>query len=148
MLFDRLAKCKGRQLILLDACHSGELATENVIRALLPEGQGPTVLAACDQREQSFEDPKVGNGLFTTAVVEALGRPTAGTPSTDDVLDPKELFGYVKVRMPGLLKDDGQVGRPSESPGLPGEPGPVPDRRAEGEGMRPAARGGRRAARP
>ena len=109
-IFDRLAKCKGRQLILLDACHSGEQATENVIRATLPEGYGPTVLAACDQREQSFEHPKVGNGLFTSAVMEALG-PNFKDAATGNVLDPKGLFAYVKVRMPALLKD---TGKPSD----------------------------------
>jgi WD40 repeat protein len=106
-IFEKLAKCKGRQLILLDACHSGELATENVIRALLPEGHGPTVLAACDQREQSFEHPKVGNGLFTSAVLKALG-PDYKDEFGGNRLDPRGLFTYVKTQLPLLLKETGK----------------------------------------
>ena len=109
-IFEKLSQCKGRQLILLDACHSGELATENVIRALLPEGYGPTVLAACDQREQSYEDPKLGNGLFTATVMKALG-PTFKDSTGGQRLDPRELFGYVKRELPLLLK---ATGRPED----------------------------------
>lgn len=107
MIFDRLAKCKGRQLVLLDACHSGEIATGNVIRALIPDGQGPTVLAACGQTEQSFEHPKVGNGLFTAAVVEALTT-KFDKAAPQGVLDPKSLFAYVRGRVPQLLTETGK----------------------------------------
>jgi WD40 repeat protein len=104
-LFGQLAKCKARKLVLLDACHSGQAASENLIRHLVPEGQGPTVIAACDQKEQSFEDKALGHGLFTAAVLQALG-PNIGEADTskDGMLDAQELFDYLRGKMPALLK--------------------------------------------
>jgi WD40 repeat protein len=116
MLFDRLAKCSARKLVLIDACHSGQAASENIIRHLVPEGQGPCVIAACDQKEQSYEHPKIGHGLFTAAVLEALGEKFDVADATrdkkpDGSLDPQELFAYVRDRLPSLLKETGKPER-------------------------------------
>ena len=112
-ILDKLAACKGRKLILVDACHSGQGTTESVIRHLVPEGQGPIVIAACDQKEVSFEDPKLGHGLFTKAVLDALGdkfdaADGAHDKKKDGVLDPQELFDYVRRQLPELLKQAGK----------------------------------------
>jgi WD40 repeat protein len=112
MIFERLARCPGRKLLLIDACHSGQAASENMIRHLVPEGHGPSVIAACDQKELSFEHPKIGHGLFTAAILEALGDKLATADrSGDGTLDPQELFDYVRGRMPSLLKESGKPER-------------------------------------
>jgi hypothetical protein len=111
-LFDKLAAIPGRKLVLVDACHSGQAAAANVVRALVPTGQGPTVIAACDQTERSYEDPTVGNGLFTFAVLEALGRKFEDADANHDTaLGPDEIYDYVRDRVPQLLK---QVGKPAD----------------------------------
>lgn len=106
---EELARCRGRKVILMDACHSGEAASASIVRQLIPNGYGPVVLAACDQNEQSFEDPKRGNGLFTSAILEAMG-PRLGDAdaSGDGQIDPRELFTYVRTRMPNLLQAAGK----------------------------------------
>ena len=60
-----------RKLVLLDVCHAGMAA--NPVRGLTPGGKGPTILASCEGTEVSIEDPGLGHGLFTAALLEALG---------------------------------------------------------------------------
>ncbi|MBA4189384.1 MAG: hypothetical protein C0467_15415, partial [Planctomycetaceae bacterium] len=72
-LFEALSGINCRKLVLLDTCHAGGVIEANVLRRFVPNGQGPTVIAACDQSELSFEDNKLGHGVFTYAVLEAMG---------------------------------------------------------------------------
>jgi WD40 repeat protein len=111
-IMGRLAKCKGRKLVFIESSHSGGAASEGSIRDHFPDGLQPTVIASCDQKELSFEDPKLGNGLFTTAIIEALtNRLSDADKSKDGILDPQELFNYVRGRMPTLLKNMGKPER-------------------------------------
>jgi len=112
-IYEKLAMIPCRKLVFLDACHSGQAAV-NPVRSLTPGGKGPTILAACDQNEFAFENPKFGNGLFTYAMLEALGVNFSQADGKiddkpDGQLDPAELFEYVRGRMPELLKDIGRL---------------------------------------
>lgn len=114
-LYEKLAQIRCRKIVLLDACHSGE-ATTNPVRELTPGGQGPIIMAACDQKEEAFENAKLGHGLFTYALLEALGeRFEQADVSRDGQLDARELFGYVRKRMPSLLEEIGR-GRHEQNP--------------------------------
>jgi len=109
VLIDKLSRIPCRKLVLLDACHSGEAASTNLVRHMAPNGKGLTIIAACDQQEQAFEHEKFKNGLFTYAVMEALGDKFAKADGNDDGrLDPAELYRYVRGRMPELLKEAGK----------------------------------------
>jgi WD40 repeat protein len=102
-LYAKLAAIPCRKLVLFDACHSGMAA--DPARLLTPGGQGPTVIAACDRSQQSWEDPDLRHGLFTFAVLEALGRGfTTADANGDGQLDANELFLYTRKRMPQLLQ--------------------------------------------
>ena len=87
-----------------------------MVRQLVPKNRGPLIIAACDQSEYAYENPKGDNGLFTAAVLEALGEAFdradgSGTNGkADGRLDPRELFYYVRHRLPGLLADAGKPG--------------------------------------
>jgi uncharacterized caspase-like protein len=97
--------------VLLDACHSGQAADANVLRRFIPDGQGPFVIAACDRSELSYEHPKLGHGLFTYAVLEALGDGfRRADANSDGTVAADELFEYVSGRVPGLLKEIGKPG--------------------------------------
>src|SRR5262249_27531935 len=90
--------------VVLDACHSGQAATENPVRWLVPSGQGPIIIAACDRNQEALENDK--HGLFTAALLEALGEKFAEADTDGNkTLDAAELFHYTRRRMPGLLKD-------------------------------------------
>ena len=104
-LYEALALIPCRKIVFLDACHSGE-AVANPIRSLTPGGKGPIILAACDRSEYSFENEKFGHGLFTYAVLEALGTAfDRADRNHDGVLDAAELFAYAQGRLPELLKE-------------------------------------------
>jgi WD40 repeat protein len=123
-IFKRLADCPARKVVLIDACHSGNATSEGVIRRLVPAGQGPVVIAACDQAERSYEDPDVKHGLFTKAVLEALGDQLAIADGNDDKkLDPQELYDYVTGRLPRLLKASGKSSESQHPQIFPLEPG-------------------------
>jgi WD40 repeat protein len=109
VLFEKLAAIPCRKVVLLDACRSGEIAF-NPVRSLTPGGQGPIILSACDRTQAAFEhkDPKVGHGLFTYALLQALGEQFAKADlDGDDFLDANELYLYTRRRMPELLKENG-----------------------------------------
>jgi WD40 repeat protein len=108
-LFEALAKVNCRKVVLLDACHSGRAAEASVLRRFIPDGQGPFVIAACDQGEESYEDPKLGHGLFTYAVLEALGPGYRRADlNADGILAADELYDYVSARVPMLMKEIGK----------------------------------------
>jgi hypothetical protein len=63
------------------------------------------VIAACDESEKSFEDDRLRHGMFTYAVLEALGpKFRAANRGLDGKLTAEELFGYVSERVPELMK--------------------------------------------
>lgn len=72
-LFDLLVQINCRKLVFLDVCHAGGAVETDIIRQMLPEGQGPFVFAACGWGEQAREDPADQHGLFTRALLEATG---------------------------------------------------------------------------
>lgn len=105
-LFAALARINCKKVVLLDACHSGRLATTNVMRRCVPNGQGPLIIAACDEGEESYEHPKYGHGLFTFAVLSALDKDKDYRKAdfdSDGVLSAEEFFGYISGKVPDLL---------------------------------------------
>jgi WD40 repeat protein len=106
-LYDKLAEIAGRKIVLLDACHSGFAATaaDNPVRALAPTGQGPIIIAACDRNQLSLESKERKHGLFTAALLEALGEKFGDAAADKKTLDAGEMFRYTRRRMPSLLKE-------------------------------------------
>src|SRR5262249_8897824 len=114
-LFAALAKINCRKLVLIDACHSGRATAPNLLRRCVPNGQGPIIIAACDQNEQSYEDPRFGHGLFTYAMLSALDKNKdfrKADYNSDGALSPQELYEYVAAKVPALMK---QIGKKDET---------------------------------
>lgn len=126
-LFDALAGVNCRKVVFLDACHAGRAADANVLRRFVPDGQGPVVIAACGPGEDSFEDAKFGHGLFTVAILDALGTDFRRADyNSDGQVSPAELFDYVSGRLPTLLRQTGRkpdaqvpICFPRQPPGFP-----------------------------
>jgi WD40 repeat protein len=102
----RLAE-RGRVLVLLDACYSGGAARDGGARtaasAQLTQALAAanvTVLTSSSDSETSREDAAWGNGAFTKAVLEALGRDA--DENRDGLLSATELAGYVERRVRAL----------------------------------------------
>jgi hypothetical protein len=81
----------------LDFCHSGGILTrsaagrddrEIISRTLsVVHGKGKVILAACTESQSAYEDPKIGHGLFTDALLRGLrGEAQAGGEVTANSL--------------------------------------------------------------
>jgi uncharacterized caspase-like protein/WD40 repeat protein len=110
-MFAALAKINCRKLVLIDACHSGRATAPNVLRRCVPNGQGPVIIAACDQSELSYEDPAIGHGLFTDAILDALDKNRSfrkADYNSDGALSADELYEYVAAQVPLLMRKIGK----------------------------------------
>jgi WD40 repeat protein len=101
-LYEALAAIPCRKVVFLDICRSGGFVRP--VRDLTPGGRGPTILAACDSGESSYEDPmKLRHGLFAYAILEAIGEKFARADEDHDGhLDAQEVFDYTAQRVPEL----------------------------------------------
>jgi WD40 repeat protein len=80
LLGDALNKVKGRVLVLLDACHSGNISTQVIVpndelaQKLRSEGKsGIMVFSASKGRQSALEDVDGGYGVFAHAITQSLG---------------------------------------------------------------------------
>jgi uncharacterized caspase-like protein len=125
-LFESLARMRCRVLLLVDACHSGDLAA-NPVRNLNRNAPRVFILAGCKVDQSTFEPKKGKNALFTQCLVEALGeRFKTADGNGDGSLDLSELQSYVAKRLSELLKryrleagDQVPVALPARFPRLP-----------------------------
>jgi hypothetical protein len=102
-LADALSRLPCNKLIVLDACHSGAVAS-NPIRALTPEGVRFLIVSSCRTDQKSFEpgkgDTSLGkNGLFTRCFLEAIEK------SPSRVITGQDLSGAIRNRLDTLLHD-------------------------------------------
>jgi WD40 repeat protein len=84
-LFDSIASIPGKKVLFLDACYaaaaltSGTRALETtpdmnkIVNDFSTAGSGVVVYAASMGTEFSKEDPKLGHGAFSEALIEAIG---------------------------------------------------------------------------
>ncbi|MDQ8181715.1 caspase family protein [Pelagicoccus sp. SDUM812005] len=103
----RTVRCK-RSVILMDACHSGGVATAGSrkmsvgyskdLYSSLAEGAGSTVIAAAAPNQLSWEDKSLGHGIFTHHLLEAL-RGEADADG-DGRITMTEVFDYLKRKVP------------------------------------------------
>jgi uncharacterized caspase-like protein len=105
---------RGKVLVLLDACHSGNLTggakgttppdIEAVRGELAAAGNGVVVLTSSSGRELSRESPDWQHGAFTMAALEAL----QGKADTDGDtwLSVSEIEGYVVRRVRELTGNE------------------------------------------
>ena len=106
VLYEKLAQIAGHKLVILDACHSGEAAT-NPVRSLVPGNQGPFIMAACDRNQSAYEDQKnLKHGLFTYALLQVVEGKYPPDNKIEE-LDAYELYQYTRQQMPELLEGVG-----------------------------------------
>ncbi len=90
-----------RQIIWLDACHSGGMSlrglnpAEQLVELLQQQAakrQGLYALLSCDRSQQSWEFPELGHGVFTHFLIEGLRQ---GVVSESGWIDADGLYRYV-----------------------------------------------------
>ncbi len=107
--------------VLLDACQSGGMI-QHLPATPLPRGQGPSVLASCAKDQYCVELEQLGHGLFTQALLEALGAGLEKADRNNDgLLDLAELFAYAQERSIELNKQYKVTASQTPLKFLPGE---------------------------
>lgn len=101
-----------KQLIVLDACQSaGALETfavrgaaEEKAMLQLARSAGVVVLAATGQDQVASEFSKLGHGVFTYALLQALSGAADGGSPPDGKVTATEIVAYINDRVPELTK--------------------------------------------
>jgi WD40 repeat protein len=96
-----------KQVILIDACHSGSSvgvlamrgATEEKALAQLSRSSGVHVMASSETDQQSAEVKSLGHGVFTYVLLEALNGKADGAPA-DSKITVYELKSYIDDQVP------------------------------------------------
>ncbi len=112
----------GQLLIVIDACNSGQaLETEEKRRgpmnskglAQLAYEKGMYILTAAQSFQFANEEPRLGHGFLTYALIEeGLKSSVADKEPADGVLIVREWFDYATERVPRIYKE--QIGKKSE----------------------------------
>jgi uncharacterized caspase-like protein len=100
VLQEAVEAAKGRRLLFVDTCHSGNAYNQRLGNAAYHANIIAYTSARFDQ--EALEDPRLGHGLFTYAVVEGL-EGKAGVPSKGQ-LTTKDLAEYVVGRVGALAR--------------------------------------------
>jgi len=111
-LLQQLQLCGGKQLVLLDACHSGSIVSlwggakgdavetqanptrelAEVLQQHAAQSRGFCALLSCDEGQRSWEFPDLKHGVFTYYLMQGLlGEAT----DTKGVIEAKGLYRYV-----------------------------------------------------
>ncbi len=100
VLQEAVEAAKGRRLLFVDTCHSGNAYNQRLGNAAYHANIIAYSSARFDQ--EALEDPALGHGLFTYAVVEGLeGK---GAMATKGQLSTKDLAEYVVGRVGALAR--------------------------------------------
>ena len=100
ILQEAVETAKGRRILFIDTCHSGNAYNERLGNAAYHANIIAYTAARFDQL--SLEDPALGHGLFTYAVVEGLeGK---GELAAKRQISTRGLADYVIKRVDDLAK--------------------------------------------
>jgi hypothetical protein len=98
ILQEAVEAAKGRRILFIDTCHSGNAYNQRLGNAAYHANIIAYTAARFDQ--EAIEDPKLGHGLFTYAVVEAL----TGAGAAKRQISTRELAQYVVKRVDQLAR--------------------------------------------
>lgn len=105
------------KVLLVDACHSGKIVGGSTDEAVNSElGQLPSGflnLSATGARESSYEDPRLGYGVFSYFVKKGL-EGNADTAPCDGVITAEELVDYVRREVSSYVKQYGKSQTPTD----------------------------------
>jgi len=101
-----------KQVIILDACQAGGAvetfalrgAAEQKAIAQLARSTGTVVLASSGSEQFASELPKLGHGLFTYALLQAIAGHADGGKPPDGKITIKEIEAYINDRVPELTQ--------------------------------------------
>ena len=101
-----------KQVVILDACQAGGAvetfalrgAAEQKAIAQLARSTGTVILASSGSEQFASELPKLGHGLFTYALLQAIAGHADGGEPPDGKITIKEIEAYISDRVPELTQ--------------------------------------------
>jgi hypothetical protein len=123
-ILEPLATVNCKKLYLIDACHSGGISSgakgdqslATALRQWDNARSGDRFIVSSAENEFSYELKSKGHGAFTQAILEAFrnewfmipGNPNAihADKNDDKVLTLSELYAFLSVRVPVLIKEE------------------------------------------
>lgn len=84
------------KVVILDSCHSGLVASSNVMQNYSVLHNGTTILAACDEKQYASEEN--GQGVFTSLLIEAL---YGGAMNLLGEVSPGSIYSYIDSSLGG-----------------------------------------------
>ncbi len=126
---DVLDQIKCKKLIFIDACKSGKAKgvdnpvekslVDNILK-ILDESPGTTTLSSSSRDQFSYEHNELKNGIFTSAIKEALtDRSQKVDSNKDSIITLEELFQFLEDRVPQLLYDLYKDPQKKQTPTIP-----------------------------
>ncbi len=106
-VLDELDQIKGKVLVFIDACHSGNAigskdftdeAASKFMNDLIEKTSGMEIIASCSDHEFSWEDDQWQNGAFTEAIIEAFQDKTV---QVDGEMIHADIFDEINRRKSG-----------------------------------------------
>jgi tetratricopeptide (TPR) repeat protein len=105
------------KVLLVDACHSGKIvgeSTDEAVNAQLAQlPSGFLNLTATGARESSYEDPRLGFGVFSYFVKKGLEGNADASPC-DGVITAEELVDYVRREVSSYVRRYGKSQTPTD----------------------------------
>ncbi|MDJ0533802.1 MAG: caspase family protein, partial [Xenococcaceae cyanobacterium MO_207.B15] len=106
-LLDKIDNSSAKQqLVLLDACHSGGVASQLIDAILRGKKNNPRLycITACDRDEKSFETSDYKHGIFTYYLLEGLkGKASYSLIKTDD------LYHFIARKTQDYISDANEL---------------------------------------
>jgi WD40 repeat protein len=106
LLYEALAGIKCAKMLILDCCHSGDVAS-NPLRDLSREGVPFLILSSCKNDQSALEPKNPGkgeHGLFTQCLLEAIGDARAGQGRRFYPISGNQIRTAIVRRLPELLQ--------------------------------------------
>lgn len=102
---NRLSKMKCRTVLLMDTCNAGAISTETIVpndelvaSMLKDKRSGVAILSSSKGSQSSEEKQYLEQGLFTWAILEALGEKRVPVGAIKDLLCDSNGDGYISFR--------------------------------------------------
>ena len=117
-LLDYVRYARGRKLLFLDTCYSGQVDVNGLINGLAAQEQGTIVFASSTGQQTSIERAEWKNGAFTEAFLSGLSGRADSPRRPDGKVDNRELDQYLDEEV-RFLTDNRQTPVTRSSAALP-----------------------------
>ncbi|NND31051.1 MAG: caspase family protein [Saprospiraceae bacterium] len=125
----RISKIKGKKVLFLDACKSGNLKGKgeqpslelvSTIFKVVASTPGILAISSSTDQQSSYEVNDLQNGIFTAAIKQLfLQNPKVSDLNSDQVITIGELYQYLGQRVPELIKQYFKDPNRQQNPTMP-----------------------------